>query len=95
MRNNRKKHFFRIEAKKISLPLRLISLRSENDGAPYSQLIGVQIRWALVVDVLLRLSLNYGKINGAAKQRKYMNNKIIKLIDISIMPEISPVFKKI
>jgi hypothetical protein len=27
--------FFHIEAKKISLPLRFISLRSENDGAPY------------------------------------------------------------
>jgi hypothetical protein len=27
--------FFRIEAKKISLPFRFISLRSENDGAPY------------------------------------------------------------
>jgi hypothetical protein len=26
--------FFRIEAKKISLPFRFISLRSENDGAP-------------------------------------------------------------
>jgi hypothetical protein len=35
MRNKRKKHFFRIEAKKISLPFRFISLRSENDGAPY------------------------------------------------------------
>jgi hypothetical protein len=34
MRNKRKKHFFRIEAKKISLSFRLISLRSENDGAP-------------------------------------------------------------
>jgi hypothetical protein len=34
MRNKRKKHFFRIEAKKISLPFRFISLRSENDGAP-------------------------------------------------------------
>jgi hypothetical protein len=29
-----KSTFFRIEAKKISLPFRLISLRSENDGAP-------------------------------------------------------------
>jgi hypothetical protein len=29
-----KKHFFRSEAKKISLPFRFISLRSENDGAP-------------------------------------------------------------
>jgi hypothetical protein len=31
-----KKHFFRIEAKKISLPFCFISLRSENDGAPYA-----------------------------------------------------------
>jgi hypothetical protein len=29
------KHFFRIEANKILLPFRFISLRSENDGAPY------------------------------------------------------------
>ncbi len=28
-------HFFRIEAKKISLPFRFILLRSENDGTPY------------------------------------------------------------
>ncbi len=34
MRNKRKKQFFRIEATKISLPFRFISLRSENDGAP-------------------------------------------------------------
>jgi hypothetical protein len=30
----KKSTFFRIEAKKISLPFRFISLRSENDGAP-------------------------------------------------------------
>jgi hypothetical protein len=30
----KKSLFFRIEAKKISLPFRFISLRSENDGAP-------------------------------------------------------------
>jgi hypothetical protein len=29
-----KNNFFRIEAKKISLPFRFISLRSESDGAP-------------------------------------------------------------
>jgi hypothetical protein len=29
-----KKALFRIEAKKISLPFRFISLQSENDGAP-------------------------------------------------------------
>jgi hypothetical protein len=29
-----KKHFFRIETNKISLPYRFISLQSENDGAP-------------------------------------------------------------
>jgi hypothetical protein len=32
-----KKALFRIEAKKVSLPFRFISLRSENDGAPYHQ----------------------------------------------------------
>ncbi len=37
MRNKRKKHFFRIEVKKISLPFRFISLWSENDGPPYVQ----------------------------------------------------------
>jgi hypothetical protein len=36
---------FRIEAKKISLPFRFILLRSENDGAPYSQavLVGITV----------------------------------------------------
>jgi hypothetical protein len=29
--------FFRIEAKNILLPFRFISLRSENDGAPYME----------------------------------------------------------
>jgi hypothetical protein len=33
MRKQAKKHFFRIEAKKISRPFRFISLRSENDGS--------------------------------------------------------------
>jgi hypothetical protein len=32
------KHFFQIEAKKIYLPFRLISLRSENDSDPYLRL---------------------------------------------------------
>jgi hypothetical protein len=35
--NQAKKRFFRIEAKKFLLPFRFISLRSENDGAPYSR----------------------------------------------------------
>jgi hypothetical protein len=34
-----KNTFFRIEAKKNSLPFRFISLRSENDGAPYLHVI--------------------------------------------------------
>ncbi len=33
MRKQEKKHFFRIEAKKMSLPFRVISLWSENDGS--------------------------------------------------------------
>ncbi len=38
-----KSPFFRIEAKKISLPFRFISLRSENDGAPYPGVFTTQI----------------------------------------------------
>jgi hypothetical protein len=34
MRNKQKNTFFLIEANKISLPFRFISLRSENVGAP-------------------------------------------------------------
>ncbi len=34
VRNKQKKHFFRIEAKNISLPFRFVLLRSKNDGAP-------------------------------------------------------------
>jgi hypothetical protein len=41
MRNKRKKHIFRIEAKKLLLPFRIISLQSENNGAPYSWYLAI------------------------------------------------------
>jgi hypothetical protein len=55
-KNKRKKPFFRIEAKTISLPFRLISLRSESDGAPY---IRAYVGWkwvAVTPEATVRMS---------------------------------------